>query len=110
MSDRIGEGKTGIGNILLELFICLFFIIMCTGCNAGEKEELIILDMTTPEKTIELCLEGLKSSDRNVLDKISLVNYVDKLEDINEESKEVQKSYYTDCIAKEMKKQVMKQQ
>ncbi len=101
MSDRIGEGKTGIGNILLELFICLFFIIMCTGCNAGEKEELIILDMTTPEKTIELCLEGLKSSDRNVLDKISLVNYVDKLEDINEESKEVQKSYYTDCIAKE---------
>lgn len=76
MSDRIGEGKTGIGNILLELFICLFFIIMCTGCNAGEKEELIILDMTTPEKTIELCLEGLKSSDRNVLDKISLVNYV----------------------------------
>lgn len=88
-------------NLILHIVIYLLATIFIAGCGSDGRDVESALDLTTPEKTIEICMNALRESDNKQLDRISLVGYVKAQAHIEEESEEVRKAYYEDCIAKE---------
>lgn len=89
-------------HFIVIICICVSFMIISMGCGRNAKDNEITLDLTTPEKTIDICMKAIKEADKEQLKRISLIHYAEQQKSIEDESEAVRKAYYTDCIAKEL--------
>lgn len=89
--------------ISIIMGICFIIMIISVGCKSHTEDSGTALDLTSPEKTMDLCMSAIEEADNKQLNRISLIHYAEMQKDMGEESEEVRKAYYTDCAAKEMK-------